>query len=243
MAQTRHPQQQQQQPPAQFSTQPFSPPVSSPSPHPASPLNGGPGPPPSKKPRLSPIPPSQSQSPYASPSFGAMQLPQGQPTMNGSAMNSMPSTPVAQPTVPPPAAPGTMGPPSVPPNRPVDASELTDVLASSGIDVREEEAFLTRSFSGQNAQVQPPPRGQQPPPINASFVSQASTAGTISASSSFGELKPVISQGSFTSQPVSQPPAPFRDPQERTREDSEAARRGQYELQSPFLMTKILEQR
>lgn len=242
MAQARHPQQQQQQPPPPpFSTQPFSPPVSSPSPHATSPLNGGPAPPPSKKPRLSPIPPSQAQSPYASPGFSAMQLPQGQPPMNGAAPNSMPSTPIAHPGATlPPAAPGTMGPPSAPANRPVDASELTDVLASSGIDVREEEAFLTRSFSGQNAQAQPPSRG--PPPINTSFASQPST-GTISASSSFGDIKPMIHQASFSSQPVAQAPAPFKDPNEPTREDSEAARRAQFELQSPFLWTKVLEQK
>jgi len=243
MAQARHPQQQQQQqqpPSSPYSTQPFSPPVSSSSPHAASPVNGGPAPLPSKRPHLSPIPPSQAQSPYTSPGFSAMQLPQGQPPMNG-APNSMPSTPVTHPGTPlPSAAPGTMGPPSAPANRPVDASELTDVLASSGIDVREEEAFLTRSFSGQNAQAQPPSRG--PLPMNTSFASQPST-GTISASSSFSDIKPMIHQTSFSSQPVSKTPAPFRDPNEPTREDSEAARRAQFELQSPFLWTKVLEQK
>lgn len=245
MAQTSHPQQQQPQqqqqqqpPPPQFSTQPFSPPVSSPSPHAASPLNGGPAPPPSKKPRLSPIPPSQSHSPYASPSFGAMQLPQAQPPMNGATANSMPSTPVGHQAAPPPAAPGTMGPPSVPPSRPVDAADLTDVLTSSGIDVREEEAFLTRSFSGPNAQAQAPQR-VQPPAVNTSFASQASTTGTISASSSFSEIKPAIPQDSFSSQA----PAPFKDPNEPTREDTQAARRAQYPLQECFLLSKALEQR
>lgn len=244
MAQTRHPQQ-QQQPPPQFNNQPFSPPVSSPSPHSAaSPLNGG-IPPPAKKTRLSPLP--TTQSPYASPSFNTMQLPpQGQPSMNGMAPNSMPSTPIAQQAAPPPTAPGAMGPPSVPPSRPVDASELTDVLASSGIDVREEEAFLTNSFAGRQAQAQAPPRGpqtQQPPPINTSFASQASTTGTLSASSSFGELphtKPAVTQGSFSTDPASQPPATIKEP---TREDSEAARRSQYHLQEPFLLAKKLEQR
>ncbi|KAJ5523701.1 hypothetical protein N7494_010351 [Penicillium frequentans] len=241
MAQTRHPQQ-QQQPPPQFTSQPFSPPVSSPSPHSASsPVNGGAAPPPSKRPRLSPLPPSQSQSPYASPSFGAMQLPQTQlqpqhpPSMNGTAPNNMP---------PPP---GTMGPPSRPVDKTTDAAELTDVLASSGIDVREEEAFLTRSFSGPNAQAQPAPRGQtphHPPPINTSFASQAS-AGTLSASSSFGDMshvKPAIPQQSF-SDPASQTPVPFKDPNEPTREDTEAARRAQYHLQEPFLLAKLLEQK
>lgn len=239
MAQARHPQQQQQQPPAsQFSAQPFSPPVSSPSPHAASPLNGGPAPPPSKKPRLSPIPPSQSHSPYASPNFGAMQLPQNQPSMNGATANSMPSTPAGHQAAPPPAAPGTMGPPSVPPSRPVDAADLTDVLTSSGIDVREEEAFLTRSFSGPNAQAQAPQRVQSPA-VTTSFASQASTTGTLSASSSFTEVKPAISQDPLSSQP----PAPFKDPNEPTREDTQAARRAQYPLQECFLLSKALEQR
>lgn len=242
MAQARHPQQQQQQqqPPPPFSTQPFSPPVSSPSPHAASPLNGGPAHPPSKKLRLSPIPPSQAQSPYASPGFSAMQLPHGQAQMNGIA-NSMPSTPISHSGASfPPAAPGTMGPPSAPANRPVDASELTDVLASSGIDVREEEAFLTGGYTSRNAQAQPPSRGPQV--MNSSFASQPST-GTLSASSSFGDIKPVMHQASFSSQSVSQVPPPFKDPNEPTREDSEAARRSQFELQSPFLWTKVLEQK
>ncbi|KAJ5126515.1 hypothetical protein N7448_007294 [Penicillium atrosanguineum] len=240
MAQARHPQQQQQQPPPPFSTQPFSPPVSSPPPHATSPLNGGPAPPPSKKLRLSPIPPSQVQSPYASPGFSAMQLPQGQPQMNG-APNSMPSTPITHAGASfPSAAPGTMGPPSAPANRPVDASELTDVLASSGIDVREEEAFLTGGYTGRTAQAQPPSRGPQV--MNSSFASQPST-GTLSASSSFGDIKPVMHHASFSSQPASQAPLAFKDPNEPTREDSEAARRSQFELQSPFLWTKVLEQK
>ncbi|KAJ5642455.1 hypothetical protein N7490_006455 [Penicillium lividum] len=239
MAQTRHPQQ-QQQPPPQFTSQPFSPPVSSPSPHSASPVNGGAAPP-SKRPRLSPLPPSQS-SPYASPSFGAMQLPQTQlqpqhpPPMNGTPNNM------------PPAPPGTMGPPSRPVDKTTDAAELTDVLASSGIDVREEEAFLTRSFSGPNVQAQQAPRGQTPHhthPTNTSFASQGSATGTLSASSSFGDLphiKPVAPQHSYTD-PASQPPVPFKDPNEPTREDTEAARRSQYHLQEPFLLARLLEQK
>jgi len=239
MAQARQPQQQQQPPaPPQFTTQSFSPPVSSPSPHAPSPVNGAAAPPPLKRPRLSPLPPSQGQSPYASPSFGAMQLPQVQPPMNGTAPNSTPSTPIGQA----PAAPGAMGPPSRPADKNTDAAELTDVLASSGIDVREEEAFLTRSFSGANAQAQQVPRGQtpqHPPPLNTSFASQPST-GSLSASSSFGDLpniKPVISE------PAPQTPAPYKDPNQPTRADTVAARRSQYHLQEPFLLAKLLEQR
>ncbi|KAJ5901505.1 hypothetical protein N7495_002033 [Penicillium taxi] len=244
MAQTRHPQQQQQQPPSQFSSQPF-PPVSSPSPHAASPVNSS-VPPPLKRPRLSPLPPSQAQSPYASPNFNSMQSPQGQQPMNGATTNGIHQNQIPSNQAPP-APPGTMGPPSRPADKTTDASELTDVLASSGIDVREEEAFLTHSFSGPTAQAQQGPRGQQlqrPPGINTSFASQTSTNGTISASSSFGELpylKPAASQESFSGS--LQTPMPYKDPNQPTREDSEAARRAQYHLQDPFLLSKLLEQK
>lgn len=143
--------------PQQFA-QSMSPPVSSPSPSAPSPVNGGGIPPPSKRQRLSPLP--QSQSPYASPSFGTLQLPSNQPTptpMNGINMSGMPQTPA------PPPPPGTMGPPSRPVEKATDAAELTDVLASSGIDVREEEAFLTSSYSAPGVQAQQSLRVQQPP--------------------------------------------------------------------------------
>jgi len=152
-----------------------------------------------------------------------------------------------------------MGPPSRPVEKATDAAELTDVLASSGIDVREEEAFLTSSYSAPGAQAQQPPRPQQPlllqqqqqqqqlPALNTSFASQGSTTGTASATHSFSEpsqYKPSDTQESFYTEPLTQqPPAPFRDPNEPTREDTEAARRAQYHLQEPFLLTKVLEQR
>lgn len=158
--------------------------------------------------------------------------------MNGSTTNSMPSTPLGHQAAPPPAAPGAMGPPSAPPSRPVDAADLTDVLTGAGIDVREEEAFLTRSFSGPNAQAQAPQR-VQPPGLNTSFASQASTTGTVSASSSFGDMKHAVPQESFSAQTA----APFKDPNEPTREDTQAARRAQYPLQECFLLSKALEQR
>lgn len=161
--------------------------------------------------------------------------------MNGMTSNFAPSTPTG-------AAPaqGTMGPPSRPVDKTTDAAELTDVLASSGIDVREEEAFLTRSFSGPNAQAQAPsrpPLPQQQSQTNASFASQASTTGTISASSSFGDLpnaKPAAAQGSFSTDPTSQSSTISNQP---NRADTEAARRAQYHLQEPFLFAKLVEQK
>lgn len=139
---------------------------------------------------------------------------------------------------------GAMGPPSRPADRNTDAADLTDVLAGSGIDIREEEAYLANSYQGA-VQAQHAQRPQQQLPPNFSFASQASTVGTTSATPSFSEpsqLKP-SSQGSLHTEPSTQPPAPFRDPNEPTRQDSEAARRAQHHLQDPFLLTKVLEQK
>lgn len=142
-------------------------------------------------------------------------------------------------------AQGAMGPPSRPADRNTDAAELTDVLAGSGIDVREEEAFLTNSYQGPGVQAQQIQRPQQQLPPNLSFTSQTSTIGTSSTSPSFtdpSQFKP-SSQGSFYTQPSTQRPAPFRDPNEPTREDSEAARRAQHHLQEPFLLSNVLERK
>lgn len=176
-----------------------------------------------------------------------MQLPQNPSPMNGQPMNVNTMNMTPTPATPAPVPPGTMGPPSRPVDKTTDAAELTDVLASSGIDVREEEAFLTRSFSGQTAQAQPPQRGppsHHPPPINTSFNSQVST-GTLSASTSFGELpqiKPAVTHDSYADS-SSSAHVPFKDPNEPTREDTIAARRAQYHIQEPFLITKLLEQK
>lgn len=148
---------------------------------------------------------------------------------------------------PPPPPPGTMGPPSRPTDRATDAAELTDVLASSGIDVREEEAYLTSSYSAPGAQVQHPPRAAQAhlPALNTSFTSQSSAGATGSAGGSFTTdpsfLRPAPTQESMYTEPSSQPSVPFKDPNEPTREDTLAARRAQYHLQEPFLLTKVLE--
>lgn len=119
------------------------------------------------------------------------------------------------------------------------------MLASSGIDVKEEEAFLTSSYATPGVQARQAPRPQAPP-LNTSFVSQASSGGTVSATASFtdpSQVKPPVRQESVHAEPATQPDAPFKDPNESTREDTEAARRAQYHLQQPFLFTKVLEQR
>lgn len=135
-----------------------------------------------------------------------------------------------------PAPPGSMGPPSRPAEKPTDAADLTDVLAQSGIDVKEEEAYLTQSYSA--PQVAPRP---QHPGLNTSFTSAPSTPGTASAGGSFD-----LSQGRLPATQEQQvyPPysdnAPYNQP---TFEETRAARRSQFHLQEPFLFTKVLEQK
>lgn len=156
--------------------------------------------------------------------------------MNGTNVNGTASTPA-------PAPPGSMGPPSRPVEKPTDAAELTDVLASSGIDVREEEAYLTSGYTAPGAQSQQLQRQQQPP-LSTSFASQPSTTGTVSAATSFTDpSQPKPPDSAAATEPASQQPAPFKDPNEPTAEDTLAARRAQYHLQDPFLLTKVLEQR
>lgn len=212
-------------------------------------MNGGSVPPPPKRQRLSPLP--QSQSPYASPnsSFSPLQLPpQSSQAMNGATVDGLANSAASpQPQIPlPPPPPGVMGPPSRPPaEKAIDAAELTDVLASAGVDVKEEEAFLTSGYSTSGVQPQVLIRAQQPPAANISFASQASSGGTVSAVTSFAECSPLKTsnaQESFYEFPF-QERAPFKNINESTREDTQAARRAQYHLQEPFLLTKVLEQR
>ncbi|KAK2783427.1 hypothetical protein FQN53_009190 [Emmonsiellopsis sp. PD_33] len=227
----------------QFASQAFSPPVSSPSPGAPSPVGGVPPPP--KRQRLSPLP--QNQSPYASPSFGTLQLPPVGTPVNGLSANGA-STPTTM-SAPPPPPPGSMGPPSRPVEKATDTAELTDVLASSGIDVREEEEYLTHAYGA-------PPAPQQPPRIqtnlSTSFTSLPSAGTTISAGNSFAEpsqQKPAPSQGPYytptssgAEPTVLQPPAPAAE-DEKLRQDSTASRREQYHLQAPFLFTALVEDR
>lgn len=164
-------------------------------------------------------------------------------------MNGMASMSALAPSVTPgpvpPAPPGLMGPPSRPVEKATDAAELTDVLASSGIDVKEEEAYLTQTYAPpgiQGQQLQRP----QPPALNTSFTSQVSTPGTASASGSFefSQVRfPSTQESGYTVDAASQPAAPFIDPNEPTQEDTQAARRAQFHLQDPFLLTKVLEQK
>lgn len=168
--------------------------------------------------------------------------------MNGAPVNG---TPNAQPSAPPPAPPGSMAPPPARTDRATDAAELTDVLASSGIDVREEEAYLTQGYGHQTQQQQQQP--PQPPRLqttfNNSFVSQPS-AGTITPGASFTSQPQQTTFQAYP--PVAQTPSVPQPPQ-RTAEQIAAdnahrsntymSRRAQYHLQDPFLNTAVIEKK
>jgi hypothetical protein len=146
------------------------------------------------------------------------------------------------------APPGSMGPPSRPVEKATDTAELTDVLASSGIDVREEEAYLTHSYG-------PAPHSQQPPRLqtnfNTSFTSQASASTTISAGNSFTEQSqykqvPLQSPLYVTGAPIGS--TSLKTPEEVAadevlRENTLSSRREQYHLQAPFLFMALVEER
>ncbi|OJD19572.1 hypothetical protein AJ78_00429 [Emergomyces pasteurianus Ep9510] len=226
----------------QFASQAFSPPGSTPSPSPGAPSPVSGIAPPPKRQRLSPLP--QSHSPYASPSFGTLQLPRTGSPVNGNFANGTPT-----PTMNAPPPPGSMGPPSRPVEKATDTAELTDVLASSGIDVREEEEYLTHAYGQAPLKTQQPPRIQTN--FNNSFASQPS-AGTASAGPSFSEStlqKSTPTQGAFaTSTPSTAEPATAATPEvaaedEKLRQATAASRRMQYPLQAPFLFTAMVEDR
>lgn len=212
----------------QFSSQPpFSPlsntaPASTPSPvNPAAPAI--------KRQRLSPLPPTT----QPSPAFGTMQMfPSAGSSVNGMAAGNM-SVPV---NPPPPPPPGSMGPPSKPSEKATDTAELTDVLASSGIDVKEEEAFLTGAYRSNSV---PPQASRGPGPYNTVFTAQGSRGpmGTTPATlqTQFNARVPYPSSPSTPAPPT----APSED--EKFRQDSAAARREQYPLQSPFLHMSVVE--
>ncbi|KAL1959464.1 hypothetical protein VTO42DRAFT_1909 [Malbranchea cinnamomea] len=249
----------QQLPPA--SQQGFSPPISSPSPSSPSPATGAP--PPAKKPRLSPYPQTQHQQyapqppSFASPSFGTLQLPKPGTPVNGTSVNGTTSN--ISTNAPPPPPPHSMAPPPArTTERATDAAELTDVLASSGIDVKEEEAYLTQGYGPAAATTAAP---QQPPRLQhaytGTFASQGS-AGTITPGSSFtAQTQPQqttfhaytpVSQAPPPPHPAPQPPPPPKTAEEIAadaayRENTYMSRRAQYHLQDPFLHTSVIESR
>ncbi|KAI5283198.1 hypothetical protein KEM54_002334 [Ascosphaera aggregata] len=156
-----------------------------------------------------------------------------------------------------------MGPPSRPVDKATDAAELTDVLASSGIDVKEEEAYLTNAYptttqpsaTTQSARVPAtvPPTYTPGAGIGGGSTSVAGTPGGT------GAQTPVATPGGYfpaqqaqagtkvSQQPgeaattAQQPPTAETLADEKRLEDTLAARRSQYHLHNPFLQAQLIK--
>ncbi|KAL9623001.1 MAG: hypothetical protein Q9160_002719 [Pyrenula sp. 1 TL-2023] len=122
------------QPPPYHSAPPsraFSPPVSASSPN--APPSGSFFPP-AKRQRITPNPQSP---PYGSPNFSDAPLPSVGSPVNGFPFNT---------AYPPPAPPGSMGPPSRPPEKELDLGHSFDeAIAGTGVNLEEEQANLMNS--------------------------------------------------------------------------------------------------
>ncbi|KAL1302696.1 hypothetical protein AAFC00_003058 [Neodothiora populina] len=254
-------------PPASFpvsATTPAVPHVQPPVNRPYSPYQSAPSPgpgiavPPNKRQRLSPNPSSPQTVQYASPDAPYQTTPYPNtptPYAQNTPYNSY--SPVAAPSPPPfntpqpyaasPVAGGAMGPPPRPnADKPEkeekdkihDINDVTDVFHGSGIDLREEENYMSSTFRNTHA------TGS----YNNSF---GSTSTVPSPNSSFGYL----SQGNLGSQtafagngPVSQAPATQEDIQKEVERKHAAAARElaisrQQHLKDSFLVSNRIRHR
>ncbi|KAI9880263.1 MAG: hypothetical protein M1830_004608 [Pleopsidium flavum] len=230
--------QQQQQP---YLPRPFSPPRSTPSP---GAYPSGAFLPPNKRQRLSPNP----QSPYGSPSLANISLPSFNTPQNNVSPNGVNGAYI---TMAPPTAAGTMGPPSRPVEKATDMTELADVLVSSGVDLREEEAALTNPYLSSSQQNNNISFTSNNTSSFNSATSNGSNIGTLSASNSFSHLSQNVSGGKETfygggtfNQPAAQYQAPeaFAAEQRKKAAHRQAERR-QYHLNDPFLFTGSLKRK
>jgi hypothetical protein len=217
-----------------YPPQAFSPPITNPSPANSNAPSSNYFPP-AKRQRISPNP----QSPYDSPSFTTLQLPTAGSPVNGIVANGTHS-----PMAPPP---GSMGPPSRPSEKQTDMNEFADVLNSSGIDLREEEAQLNQSY---NQTYSNPllPAAQQNAYAN-SFNSHGSSFGTLSAGNSFSEQTnrvPGPQATFYGAGSLNQPLLPSKTPEEQAAEKEtlvvrRAAERRQHHVNEPFLYLGTVE--
>ncbi|KAI5305893.1 hypothetical protein KEM56_002961, partial [Ascosphaera pollenicola] len=165
----------------------------------------------------------------------------------------------AQPHAQAPPPPGSMGPPSRPVDKATDAAELTDVLASSGIDVKEEEAYLTNAYpttaqpSSATAQATRVP-ATVPPTYTPGASVGAAQGPAIGAAEAYSGAQPYSSDAYYTYQSQAGTPAPQQAEDatqqkptaevlanEKRREDTLAARRTQYHLHNPFLQAQLIK--
>lgn len=150
---------------------------------------------------------------------------------------------------PPPSQSGAMGPPSRPvDNKPTDMNELADVLISSGVDLKAEEAALLSRYNA--------PSQQQ---TEMSFSTNISNSfNSFESNSSGGHIPPninVLSQNVpgdrssfYGAGAFNQPPGPYQSQEDRAESDRKRAHkikveRRQYHLNDPFLFAGWLQRR
>ena len=130
---------------------------------------------------------------------------------------------------------GTMGPPSRPTDKPTDINDLGDVLSGSGIDLREEEAAMYRSYGANQNQAQEAPQTMSlPHPFPRDNYYSPNVPGDRQSFYGAGNLN--------------QPPGPYKSAEAIAKaEKKKAVRRReemkQYHLNQPFLLTRNLRRR
>ncbi|MCJ1263789.1 hypothetical protein MMC22_003659 [Lobaria immixta] len=207
---------------------------------------------PNKRQRLSPNP----QSPYSSPGLANIHLPTNLPNQIYSQPFSSGYGAQLNGTMPPnvhhaqtPSQSGAMGPPSRPvDNKPTDMNELADVLISSGVDLKAEEAALLNRFNAPS---------QQQSETSFSTKNQSSFS-SFESNSSGGNIPPSVNVLSpnvpgdrssfYGAGTFSQPPGPYQSRGDRAESDRKRTNkikleRRQYHLNDPFLLTGWLQRR
>lgn len=167
------------------------------------------------------------------------------PNSNYNTMNYPPSqqyAPPAQSAAPSQPAPtGTMGPPSRPTtDKPTDINELGDVLAGSGVDLREEEAALL-AYGRPGQQRQDTAYGGSS--FNSFGSSYSTPADNFYSSNVPGDRKSFYGAGTFN-----QPAVPYVSAEEIAAADRKKALRRKaeiksYHLNDPFLFGGSLSNR
>ena len=176
---------------------------------------------------------------FSSPHFGAQ--PNGhQPRPYLDAPQAMPAT-------------GVMGPPSrpAPADKPTDVNDLSDVLAGSGVDLREEEAALVNRFNSTHQQQNGSPFIQDQSTHQSIAGPPGGSTGEYSGYRQFNSLSTNIpgDRGSFYGAGTfNQPAATIQSVEDRVEADKKRAirrkaERKQYHLNDPFLSGSSVHRR
>lgn len=152
---------------------------------------------------------------------------------------------------PPQTAAGVMGPPSRPVEKATDMAELADVLASSGVDLKEEEAALTTPYLNAAQQNNSNSFNSNHASSFNSTTSNGSSTGTLTASNNYHYLSENVPGGRDTfygAGTFNQPAIPHQAPEvlaeeQRKRAARRLAEKRQHHLNDPFLLMGSLKRK